>query len=112
MKNKSLILLLVMLLIVTSAIAQQVTEDEGQLAADNNAFAFDLYHAVQEEADNIIFSPYSITQALAMLYLGADGNTAEQMANMLHYTLPDNTLHTTFNATQQRLNNVREVSTS
>ena len=59
----------------------------GKLVADNNRFAFDLFHALNGEG-NLFFSPYSISTALAMAYAGAQGETADQIANVLRYSLP------------------------
>ena len=69
----------------------------GELVARNNRFAFDLFHAAQGEG-NLFFSPYCISTALAMTYAGARGETAEQMADVLYYTLPQAQLHPAFNA--------------
>jgi serpin B len=74
-----------------------------ELVAGNNRFAFDLFHAVAQGEDNLLFSPYSISTALAMTYAGARGETAEQMANVLHYTLSKAQLHPAFNALDQHL---------
>lgn len=70
----------------------------GELVAGNNRFAFDLFHTVAQREGNIFFSPYSISTALAMTYAGTHGETAEQIANVLHYTLPQAQLHPAFNA--------------
>ncbi|CAB1314236.1 unnamed protein product [Coregonus sp. 'balchen'] len=53
--------------------------------SSNTAFALDLYRTLSENhADgNIFFSPLSISSALAMVYLGAKGDTAEQIAKTL-----------------------------
>lgn len=50
----------------------------------NTSFALDFFkHECQEDGDkNILFSPLSISSALATVYLGAKGNTADQMAKV------------------------------
>lgn len=68
------------------------------VAQGNNEFAFDLYHQIRDEDGNLFYSPYSIEVALAMTYAGARGETAEQMADTLHFTLPQEQLHPAFNA--------------
>ena len=61
--------------------------------AGNSAFAFDLYRTLSSEDGNLFFSPYSISQALAMTYAGARGETERQMADTLHFALPQDALH-------------------
>jgi serpin B len=72
--------------------------DRSELVTGNSAFAFDLYQHLRREASNLFFSPYSISTALAMTYAGARGETQRQMAQTLHYTLPQEHLHAAFNA--------------
>ena len=69
-----------------------------ELVAGNRAFAIDLYQAIRPEDGNLFYSPYSISTALAMVYAGARGSTEQQMAQVLHYSLPQAQLHTAFNA--------------
>lgn len=57
------------------------------LVAGNTAFAFDLYRVFRKEIDgNVIFSPYSISMALAMIHAGARGETAAQMEQVLAFS--------------------------
>ena len=69
-----------------------------QLVAGNTAFGFDLYQVVRSSDGNVVFSPYSISLAFAMAYSGARGETANQMADVLHYSLPGDQFHPAFNA--------------
>lgn len=78
--------------------------DIAQVVADDSAFAFDFYHALlkpvagESQPANLVYSPYSISVALAMTYAGARGETAEQMAKAMHFTLPPERLHPAVNA--------------
>ena len=69
-----------------------------ELVAGDSAFAFDLYQALRGRPGNLFYSPYSLSIALAMTYGGVRGETERQMATTLHYTLPQEQLHPTFNA--------------
>mgnify|MGYP001058443400 CR=1 FL=1 len=77
--------------------------DLAKLVDGNNAFTLDLYHTLSEAEGNLFFSPYSISLALAMAYAGARGETEQQMADVLHYTLSQERLHPAFNALDQLL---------
>jgi serine protease inhibitor len=71
--------------------------DVDEVASGNTDFAFDLYQQIApESAQNLFYSPYSISLALAMTYAGARGDTATQMASTLHFSLPPATLHPAF----------------
>lgn len=74
-------------------------EDLAEIVAGNTAFALDLYRLLSaEKAENLFYSPYSISVALAMTYAGARSETEKQMASALHFTLPQERLHPAFNA--------------
>jgi len=57
-------------------------------AKANNDFAWQLYDRIRNKGDdNVLFSPFSITTAMSMVWAGADGETAKQMANVLGATM-------------------------
>lgn len=55
------------------------------LAESNNLLAIDLFKQIQPDAENLIFSPYSIGTVLAMIYSGSGGITAEEMSQVLYF---------------------------
>lgn len=59
-----------------------------------NAFAFDIFRAVHEGNEgNLFISPYSIFTALAMIYEGARGETADEMAAVLSVEQDNESFH-------------------
>jgi len=77
--------------------------DTKALVDGDTAFALDIYQKIKQGSDNLFYSPYSISSALAMTWAGAQGDTEKQMAAALHFTLPQDRLHTAFNALDQEL---------
>lgn len=72
--------------------------DIAQLVQGNNRFAFNLFHKLlAENPDTSVFSPFSVSSALAMTYAGAGGETKAQMAAALEFSLGDEVLHSGFN---------------
>jgi len=74
-----------------------VPDDLHALTDENNAFALDLYQSLRARDGNLIYSPYSISLALAMTYAGARGETERQLAETLHFS-PQTKLHSALNA--------------
>jgi len=70
----------------------------------NNAFAADLYARLAAQAGNLFFSPNSIETALAMTCAGARGETAAQMAKVLHLPAKADAVHKDFGAFLKELN--------
>lgn len=77
--------------------------DSQTLADGNNAFALDIYQTLRAQDGNLILSPFSMSLALAMTYAGARGETESQMADTLHFELPQGQLHPAFNVLDQDL---------
>jgi len=72
-------------------------EELQKLAHASNQFAIDLYQRLVDKEGNLIYSPFSIYQALLMTYAGAEGETAQQMMDVLGVT-DNNEIHNVMNA--------------
>ncbi|MFP4621288.1 MAG: serpin family protein [Bacteroidales bacterium] len=85
MKSFSIIIILFAFLTGTifTGFAQQAGEET---VKGNNRFAFDLFEKVQKEGENVFFSPYSISSALAMTYTGAKGDTQKEMQQVFGFS--------------------------
>jgi serpin B len=75
-----------------------IPDDQARLVEGNSTFALDLYKYLKDTQDNLFYSPYSISEALAMTYGGAKGNTEQQMAAVMHFLVSQEKLHPGFNA--------------
>ena len=84
-------------------------EQASALVAGNTAFALELYgQRAGGGQDNLVFSPHSISLALAMTYAGARGETETQMAETLHFRLPQRELHPAMAALNQAVTTLPE----
>ncbi|MBN2082828.1 serpin family protein [bacterium] len=80
------------------------------LAGNNNDFGCDLYQRLVAEGENLTFSPFSISTALAMVYAGAKGNTKQQIKDVMRFDLPDEQLVKAFGDQCCRFDQVRGES--
>jgi serpin B len=74
-----------------------------KVVAANNQFAFDCYANLKPNT-NIFFSPYSISTAVAMTYVGARGNTKKQISNTLHFPTNQKQLDAAFHYLINQIN--------
>ncbi|HXC01332.1 MAG TPA: serpin family protein [Opitutaceae bacterium] len=84
--------------------------DTGPVVNAINTLGLDLYHAQSAGDGNLLFSPYSIQNALAMTYAGADGDTRAEMQRVLHYPADDTVLHGGFAELAQELAQIQHDS--
>jgi serpin B len=75
------------------------SSDLGELVLGNSNFALDLYSKLcrQTPKENIFYSPYSLSLALAMTSAGAKNQTEKEMADTLHL-MDQGRLHPAVNA--------------
>ncbi|MCC5877445.1 MAG: serpin family protein [Candidatus Sumerlaeia bacterium] len=68
---------------------------EQAIRSGNTGFAQEIYNHVARDnpGEDIVFSPFSISTALSMVWLGARGTTADEMAQAMHFKLPAETHH-------------------
>src|SRR5438876_4240681 len=108
---KQKIALLVAAAILGTAHASTAKDAKSSIAPvvkGNTAFAMDLYQRERGEAGNLFYSPYSISTALAMTLAGARGQTEQEMARVLHFTLPQEDVHRAFGGLTERGNEIQK----
>jgi len=108
MKTRTWMFALLALVVVAPAFAQEETKDimmppSRFVAMNNSLFAANLYAQLREADGNLFFSPHSISTALAMTYVGARGNTAVEMAKVMHFNLSPVGLHPAFRQLQDTI---------
>jgi serpin B len=64
--------------------AEEPKTNQAAVVQSNNDFALALYAKLSQEKGNLFFSPYSISDALAMTAAGARGDTLTAMNKTLH----------------------------
>jgi len=67
------------------------------LVLASNSLGFQLYQEIKNGEDNVVFSPYSLSIGLGMVYAGADGSTQSQMARVLKFPLRTESIGHSFN---------------
>ena len=111
MKSKHKIIPIIAVIIFSLSslfIFAETTSDLQTVVKGNSDFGFNLYQELKETEGNLFFSPYSISTALAMTYAGARGQTEKEMAEVLHFSLEQEPLHSSFSKLQSELNAIQD----
>jgi len=106
--SRSAFVTFLMVTLIGSPTDTKAAKDIERLTGGNTAFAMDLYARLKTVEGNLFFSPYSISTCLAMTYAGAQGETAAQMAQTLHFDTNQNQLAVSFGELLKQLNNEQE----
>ncbi len=59
----------------------------------NNQFAVDYYKIFNVPGENIVLSPFGVSNSMAMAYIGSEGKTQAQIANSMHFITPFGVLY-------------------
>ncbi|PIE78387.1 MAG: hypothetical protein CSA15_08085 [Candidatus Delongbacteria bacterium] len=70
-----------------------------------NEFAFDFYHQISQKHENLFFSPYSISLAMAMTYEGAEDKTSQIISEIMHFPKDKSEMRTALNSDRKVLCN-------
>src|SRR6056297_1462357 len=92
--KKTLILLLLIIIQSTDSLKAQ---NKQIIVDNNNRFAIDVYKELKENKSNLIFSPFSISTAMAMTYAGAENKTAKEFQKTLFFLEDKQLFHQEFN---------------
>ena len=75
-------------------LTEQAKSDVHAVVAGNTQFAFDLLRVIDPDDDgNLVYSPYGLSVALAMLVAGTQGPTQSEITQALRLNLTPDRLH-------------------
>jgi len=105
---KTLINIILIIIVSVTLKAQNNTT----IIESNNRFAFDVYAKLKKTGLNLILSPASITSAIAMTYMGAEGNTQHEISSTFYFPENKNELgnsyhHHFYDQKESKENNVK-----
>ncbi|MEA2043114.1 MAG: serpin family protein [Bacteroidota bacterium] len=87
---------LILVLFLTTSMTLIGYSQYNEVVKGNNEFAFEFYQSISDNDNNLFFSPYSISIALAMTYEGAGGETAKEMQTTMHFPESRSDMQTAF----------------
>ena len=97
---------------VPRAVPSVSSADAAALRDGNSLFAGRILAVVARDGQNVALSPASISQALAMVFPGARGATASELASALDFRLGPDQLGGAFNALDRSLEAVNGPDTT
>jgi serpin B len=98
------------LIVVFGAVMSAHAADVDLAVRATNQLGIDLHRQLATSDENLCLSPYSIQSALAMTFAGADGETRNEMARVLHFSNKENEIHASFSALQGALQDTAKKS--
>jgi len=78
--------------------------DPSDIIDANNQFALNFYSQINDDSNNIFFSPWSISTAFAILQEGARGNTSEEIHNVFGFPADSSQRQSGFETINENLN--------
>jgi serpin B len=88
----------------------QAKSDARVVAGSSNLFGFELFGTIRSKTENLVVSPYGLSVVLSMAMAGANGETRQQMADVLHLTLPEGQLYPALGALASLLADVPDLA--
>ena len=110
---KTRLFIIFMLLFSSSCLHSkpEATENKNQninLTKDNTDFACRLYANLKTPGENLFFSPFSISSALTMTYIGSENNTANEMKSVMQLSMEKNELNDSYRNLMNDLNSLQK----
>jgi serpin B len=105
MKNV-LVLSLLIVFLIGGTVKTNASLPDSSTVKNNNLFALELFNKLAYEKENMFFSPFSISTAMAMTYAGAKGNTKREISKVMHFDSNQNNLNKRFSMILKYFNNL------
>lgn len=111
MKKKSVFSLISLFMIVAIFSGKSYTVRASNLpdsatVKNNNRFALELFGKLAYGKENVFFSPFSISTAMAMTYAGAKNNTKKEIGKVMHFDSVQNNLNKRFSTLLKYINSL------
>ena len=106
-----LVVLYVAVLLLPSSVSAGISAKErfrliGAQVESDNLTGSALYSKLCETEGNIVISPYSIGMAMTMATAGASGGTRDEMAKVMHQSLPEGEMDKAAGLLHHTINNI------